>query len=99
MRYKKHKHHRRYHSRHLNKKNSLKKTLYKYQNGRCAYCQKPVPFEQFTLDHVQAQARGGKLEIGNAVGSCQPCNQGKGSKDPKAYKQLLRRYKWLKLNR
>lgn len=48
--------------------------------GKCAYCRKPLELNEFTFDHVIAQAKGGKTTWENIVCSCQPCNTDKAAK-------------------
>lgn len=45
----------------------------------CRYCGAKAPDVKLTVDHVVAQALGGKDEATNLVTACQPCNTGKAS--------------------
>jgi 5-methylcytosine-specific restriction endonuclease McrA len=45
---------------------------------RCVYCGKVFPAEELTVDHVQAQVRGGDRSGGNLVTACSGCNTAKG---------------------
>ena len=59
--------------------NALKLALKKH-GGTCFYCKKAAAAEKslnFTLDHVQAIAVGGKDDLGNLVVACKPCNAAK----------------------
>ena len=57
---------------------ALKRALTKH-GGTCFYCKKAAAEEtNFTLDHVQAKASGGRDDLGNLVVACKPCNAQKG---------------------
>ncbi len=45
--------------------------------GLCAYCGRPVPPRELTMDHVVPVARGGRSTRGNVVPSCKECNNRK----------------------
>lgn len=77
---------------------SVKKTVFRFQNGKCAYCGKKLSKLERTLDHVVPLSKGGaKHSIENIVMSCRLCNQKKGSCSPEYYYDQLRRFTWLKL--
>ncbi len=54
--------------------------LWKFQDGRCAYCFSLSPLEAVTIDHVTPMSRGGSHTIDNIALACRPCNQSKGTK-------------------
>jgi 5-methylcytosine-specific restriction endonuclease McrA len=45
---------------------------------RCVYCGEVFPADELTVDHVQAQLRGGDRSGGNLVTACTACNTAKG---------------------
>ena len=60
--------------------NAIKLALAKH-GGTCFYCKKAKaaePSVNFTLDHIEAKASGGKDDLGNLVVACKPCNVEKG---------------------
>lgn len=69
----------------------------KTHGGTCYYCKKKPATEtseQFTVDHIEAIANGGKDDLSNLVVACRPCNneKGQGSIDafnPRATKEWL----------
>jgi 5-methylcytosine-specific restriction endonuclease McrA len=59
--------------------------------GKCQYCGDKVHIKNFTLDHVNPKASGGKTMWTNVVTCCYICNQKKGDKTLKqAGMQLLK---------
>ena len=54
------------------------KRAYQLHGGTCFYCKETVRPEEFTLDHAEPQAAGGKANIQNLLIACQPCNLKKG---------------------
>ena len=49
--------------------------VYKKCGGHCAYCGKPIKYEEMQIDHVESHYRHmGKDEIGNYLPSCRDCN-------------------------
>lgn len=79
----------------------IRKTLFKYQSKKCAYCDTVLTRDKATLDHVVPLALGGsKFKLENLVVTCKPCNHRKDSRDPEPYIQILKgkKYKWLKLS-
>lgn len=46
-------------------------------NGKCHYCNKTVPPDELTMDHVLPISRGGKSTKGNIVPCCKECNNQK----------------------
>jgi 5-methylcytosine-specific restriction endonuclease McrA len=51
-------------------------------NYCCAYCYKPFPVNELTVDHMQPISRGGTNTIDNLVPACKPCNSRKKDKTP-----------------
>ena len=50
-------------------------TVYNKCGGHCAYCGKPIKYEEMQVDHVESHYRHmGKDEIGNYLPSCRDCN-------------------------
>ncbi len=50
-------------------------TVYKKCGGHCAYCGKPIKYQEMQVDHVDSHYRHmGKDEIGNYLPSCRDCN-------------------------
>ena len=47
---------------------------------QCAGCRKKLTWDDFTIDHVIAYARGGKTRLSNAQIMCRRCNSKKGAK-------------------
>lgn len=45
----------------------------------CCYCQRPLPPEQVTLDHVVPRSAGGGNHGANLVVACRPCNVARSS--------------------
>ena len=49
--------------------------VYNKCGGHCAYCGKPIKYEEMQVDHVESHYRHmGKDEIGNYLPSCRDCN-------------------------
>lgn len=57
-----------------------RKNVWLRDEGRCQYCSKSINIKDFTLDHVNPRACGGKTSWENVVVSCYSCNQKKGDK-------------------
>jgi len=51
--------------------------------GKCQYCGKKTPIEEFTFDHVIPKVQGGKTIWQNIVVACYKCNQKKKGQTPK----------------
>ena len=52
----------------------------------CQYCEKLLPAEKLTFDHVTPKSLGGQTTWENVVTACSPCNRLKGHKLPKLAK-------------
>ena len=46
----------------------------------CARCKKPLSWDDYTVDHVLAHAKGGKTSLRNAQPMCRRCNSSKGAR-------------------
>lgn len=76
--------------------NALKHALNKH-GGTCFYCKIATAAEtsvNFTQDHLEPKALGGKSDLSNLVVACKPCNSSKGqglidSFNPKATREWL----------
>ena len=58
-----------------------KHQLFGRQEGRCAGCQVPFPFRNFTIDHRVPRSAGGTDHIDNLQLLCGACNSVKGQRD------------------
>ena len=47
---------------------------------RCEGCNKPLSWDDFTLDHIDPHSRGGRSRLENAALMCQNCNSSKGNR-------------------
>jgi 5-methylcytosine-specific restriction endonuclease McrA len=57
----------------------------------CQYCEKKLPANQLTVDHVFPKSRGGPESWENLVACCYPCNRRKANRTPdEANMTLLR---------
>jgi 5-methylcytosine-specific restriction endonuclease McrA len=54
-------------------------SLFRFQEGRCAYCAVPLGKRKH-LDHVVPLSRGGPHALSNLAWSCPRCNNSKGWK-------------------
>lgn len=62
------------------KARKLKKSQWwqtRISSGLCHYCEKKVPRDQLTMDHIVPLARGGRSTPGNVVPACAECNRNK----------------------
>ena len=51
----------------------------RYLSCICAYCNKVIPMNERTNDHIIPRCAGGITEINNIVICCEDCNSKKGS--------------------
>jgi hypothetical protein len=49
-------------------------------NRNCERCNKPLSWEDFTLDHVDPHSKGGRSRLENAALMCRSCNSSKGNR-------------------
>ena len=68
-----------YHERHKNIKARLKEGIKLEFNHCCAYCGSNT--KRLSLDHVNAESKGGTDSWRNLVPACVKCNASKGSKN------------------
>ncbi len=59
-----------------------RENIYARDQGRCQYCWRKVTRDEFTYDHVNPRAAGGKTTWENVVASCMQCNQDKKNRTP-----------------
>lgn len=59
-----------------------RENVYMRDHGKCQYCGKNVPRNEFTYDHVKPRAQGGQTTWENVVVACVPCNQVKAGRTP-----------------
>ena len=64
--------------------------VYRRDKGLCAYCGRPVPYEDASLDHVIPQSQGGKATWDNLVNACRRCNAKKANRMPEQAGMPLR---------
>ncbi len=55
--------------------------LCKYYEFRCLRCNKQLPFEELTFDHIKPVSQGGSSDISNSQPLCMECNSKKGNKE------------------
>lgn len=55
----------------------------------CPYCEKPIPYREISIDHVEARSRGGSSEKDNLVLCDRRCNQAKGNLNGTEFKALM----------
>jgi 5-methylcytosine-specific restriction protein A len=58
----------------------LRQKIFEKFGGVCAYCNKELSFETFTIDHILPKSRGGTNEFSNLTVACKKCNQEKADK-------------------
>lgn len=68
---------------------NIKKQLKERYGQRCVYCGCYIG-DDFTIDHVIPQCRGGTNNIDNLVISCIDCNK---EKDDMSFDSFMRRFK------
>lgn len=67
-----------------------KHTLYGMQEGRCKGCGHHFPFQNFTVDHIVPQSKGGTDHVENLQLLCNHCNSVKGTMDQAAFTAKLK---------
>lgn len=58
---------------------STRITIYNKAEGRCAICGDFVPYDEFTIDHIEPLSKGGDNEMDNLQCTCRFCNFLKGN--------------------
>lgn len=61
------------------------RAAHKIHGGECFYCKQAVGESEFTVDHVEPDALGGKAHLQNLVIAHKACNQAKGHRVIEAY--------------
>ncbi len=64
------------------RRQNYRRAHWKRQNGKCAYCGKPLGYGETTLDHKLALSWGGPDNYENTVVACYPCNAAKADHGP-----------------
>ena len=59
-----------------------RRNVYLRDKGRCQYCGRRVPSNDFEFEHVIPKCQGGRTRWENIVVACTPCNQRKGNRTP-----------------
>ena len=54
--------------------------VYRRDGGKCKFCGKDVPWDEFHADHVIPHSKGGPTTVENGWLACSACNQSKGAK-------------------
>lgn len=57
--------------------------------GICAYCRRPTPAKEMTMDHIVPISRGGRSTKGNVTACCKDCNTKKKHLLPMEWAQYL----------
>ena len=78
-------------ARAVKKRETIKSTLLKAQNGRCAYCRSKLIDGKYHIDHIIPVRLGGGNDISNYQLACVPCNITKRAQDPIVFAQSLGR--------
>ena len=63
-------------------KHSNKQKLYEEQKGKCFFCDKILPIDALTFDHLLPKSLGNDDSASNLVLSCPECNMQRGGKLP-----------------
>lgn len=56
-------------------KKETRKLVYERDGGVCQLCGRPIPYESFTIDHIEPLGRGGKNDMSNLRCVCEVCNK------------------------
>ncbi len=67
-----------------------KSGVYRRDRGLCAYCGRPISFEDASMDHVVPQSLGGPSTWDNLVNACRRCNEKKANRTPEQAGMPLR---------
>ncbi len=68
---------------------SLYYNMLKDSNGRCALCGATKNERPLQVDHIKPRSKGGKTEYDNLQVLCSKCNQAKGNKDDKDFRDCV----------
>jgi hypothetical protein len=74
----------------MSKTQRLRDQLYLLQGSRCFYCDKAIPLDDRSLEHVIPSCAGGLANSENAVVVCEAANQLLGSATPKQKMIMLK---------
>ena len=74
----------------MSKTQRLRDQLYLLQGSRCFYCDKAIPPDDRSLEHVIPSCEGGLADSANAVVVCEAANQLLGSATPKQKMIMLK---------
>lgn len=55
----------------------------------CPYCEKPIPYREISIDHIQPRSKGGSSDPENLVYCDRRCNQAKGNLNGAEFKALM----------
>ena len=78
------------------KARDLRKTQWwkrKCAERKCYYCEREVPPQELTMDHIVPVIRGGKSAKNNIVPACKECNNKKKHSLPMEWEGYLERLK------
>ena len=64
--------------------------IYRRDRGLCAYCGRPIAFEEASMDHVVPQSLRGPATWENLVNACRRCNGKKANRTPEQAHMPLR---------
>ena len=68
---------------------SVDEVLALMDNDMCSYCNKQIPYLDFSIDHKLPKNRGGSNELSNLHLVCIKCNKVKGDLTDEEFKQLM----------
>jgi len=68
---------------------SLYYNVLRDSNGRCALCGATKNERLLHVDHIKPRSKGGKTEYDNLQVLCAKCNQAKGNKDDKDFREFV----------
>ena len=83
------------------KARDLRKTQWwkrKCAERKCYYCEREVPPQELTMDHIVPVIRGGKSAKNNIVPACKECNIKKKHSLPMEWEAYLKRLKKEKID-
>ena len=62
--------------------------IYEQQKGKCISCNKKIPYEQMTVDHIKPLSKGGSDLPYNIQLLCKSCNSSKGNYHTTDYREF-----------